>query len=90
MATFEENGVIVSDDDCEKPQVTTDSKNDHKEEEKNASNNSSAVKAAQLKGSKAQKLKGNRKSGGDRSGDQSTRRQEILEKQKGLVFICNN
>ncbi|RUS89826.1 hypothetical protein EGW08_002438, partial [Elysia chlorotica] len=90
MATFEENGVIVSDDDCEKPEAATTSKTSPKEEEQNASNNSSAAKAAQQKGSKAQKSKGNRKSGGDRSSDQNERRHEILEKQKRNRYVYNN
>ncbi|GFN84100.1 snurportin-1 [Plakobranchus ocellatus] len=86
MATFEEDGVIVSDHVSGESPLTT-SKSSAKEEEKNASNNSSTSKTAQYNGSKSHKSRANKKQASQNTGDQHVRREEILKEMKGKQYV---
>ncbi|GFR71068.1 snurportin-1 [Elysia marginata] len=89
MADLKENGV-VNDVECQKSPDVTPAKIEGKDEEKNASNNSSSSKTKQVNGSKPHRSRGSKKSGHHQSADQHARRQDILEKQKGKGYLYGN
>ncbi|CAL1546829.1 unnamed protein product, partial [Lymnaea stagnalis] len=86
MADFEDNGVVVSDEDVKDPSEVKTTSNS--KEEKNASNNSTSVKKNQSLISKSPGLHPKKKpSPLGAQPSQTDRRTEILDKLKGKPYV---